>query len=88
MEFSAALRFYTRLTPVRWEYLSPETFVVLRERAAEKGYRIFGIVLPHEANPAARAAPGNWRFLGNVSTASLWELPPLGETRAEAPPAN
>ena len=76
MEFSAALRFYTRLTPVRWEYLSPETFVVLREKAAEKGYRIFGIVLPHEANPAARAAPGNWRFLENVNTASLWELTP------------
>ncbi len=78
MEFSAAIRFYTRLTPVRWEYLSPDTFAVLRAKAAEKGYRILGIVLPHEANPAARAAPGNWRFLESVGPASLWELPPPG----------
>lgn len=81
MEFSAAIRFYTRLTPVRWEYLSPDAFAVLRAKAAERGYRMLGIVFPHEANAAARAAPGNWRYLESVGRASLWELPPPGHPR-------
>jgi hypothetical protein len=82
MEFSAAIRFYTGLTPVRWEYLSPDAFAVLRAKAAERGYRMLGIVFPHEANAAARAAPGNWRYLETVGNASVWELPP--ETRASS----
>ncbi|HEY1251427.1 MAG TPA: hypothetical protein VGH97_09575 [Thermoanaerobaculia bacterium] len=79
MEFSAAVRYYTRLTPVRWDLLSPDAFAVLRARAAANGYRILGAVLPHEANRAASAAPGEWRFIENVGLASLWELPPPGE---------
>ncbi len=84
MEFSGAIRFYTNLTPVRWDLLTPESFVVLRAKAAENGYRVLGIVFPHEAHSAAARAPGNWRFLGGVGRASLWELPP-GENRSAAP---
>lgn len=76
MEFSAALRFYTKLTPVRWDYLSPEMFAVLRTKAVAHGYRVLGVVFPHESERAAAAAPGHWEFRGHVGRASLWELPP------------
>jgi 4-amino-4-deoxy-L-arabinose transferase-like glycosyltransferase len=76
MEFSGAVRFYTELTPVRWDALDPEDFALLRRRAAEKGDRIFAVLLPQEVHPAARQAPGPWVFVGNVREATLWELPP------------
>lgn len=76
MEFSGAVRFYTDLSPLRWDWLSPEDFTLIRLRAAERGERIFAVLLPHEVEPAARRLPGEWKFLGNVRKASLWELPP------------
>ncbi len=75
MEFSGAVRFHTKLAPLRWDLVSPEDFAAVRARAAEKGWRIYAVIFPHEAEPAARRVPGDWKFLGNVRSASLWELP-------------
>jgi 4-amino-4-deoxy-L-arabinose transferase-like glycosyltransferase len=76
MEFSGAIRFHTRLSPLRWDFLTPEEFGVVRTRAAEKGWPIFAVLLPHEVEKAALHVPGEWKFLENVGRASLWELPP------------
>jgi hypothetical protein len=76
MEFSGALRFYADLTPVRWDWINPDEFALLRVRAAERGERIFALLLPHEVEPARPKVPGLWKSLGNVRQASLWELPP------------
>jgi hypothetical protein len=77
MEFSAALLYYTDAVPVRWDYLTPEKFLKLRARAAERGWRIRAILFPHEVPQAIANVPGDWRFLGNVRKAGLWELPDL-----------
>ena len=76
MEFSGSIRFHTALTPLRWDFLTPEDFGLVRTRAAEKGWPIYALMLPQEVEPAAPRVPGAWRFLGNVRRASLWELPP------------
>jgi hypothetical protein len=76
MVFSAALRYYTDVVPVRYDFLTPEQFAILRRRAAERGWRITAILLPFEVPQAVARVPGNWVFLGNVERAGLWELPP------------
>ena len=76
MEFSAAVRFYTRLTPVRWDLLTPNEFALLRAKAAESGYRMLGIAFAHETHRAAMAAPRSWRYVASAGHATLWELPP------------
>jgi len=76
MAFSAALRYYTDVVPVRYDFLTPERFATLRRRAAERGWRITAILLPYEVPQAVAKAPGPWVFLGNVQRAGLWELPP------------
>ena len=83
MEFSGAIRYYTGLTAVRWDLLTPEAFATLRTKASAKGDRVLGIVFPHEANRAAAAAPGEWRLVEKVGLASIWELPPSVEPKRE-----
>ncbi|MEX0879477.1 MAG: glycosyltransferase family 39 protein [Thermoanaerobaculia bacterium] len=75
-ELSGALRYYTEMIPVRWDRITPEDLDILRAKAAEKGYRIFAALLPHEKKPAQSRLPGPWASLGSVKTASLWELSP------------
>jgi hypothetical protein len=75
MDFSAALRFYTELLPVRWDRLAPADFAALRVRAKERGFRVFAVLLPHETAPAFERARGEWVFLGKVRQAGVWELP-------------
>jgi len=77
MEFSGALRFYTDLAPVRWDWVTAEQFAILRARAAERGVRIVALLMPHEIESARPRVPGQWRFLGAVRQAPLWDLPPV-----------
>ena len=76
MDFSGAIRFYTDLTPLRWDRISPDGLRTIRERAAARGERIFALLMPYEVPDAVRRVPGSWVFLGNVHNAGLWELSP------------
>ena len=76
MEFSAALRYYTDAVPVRWDWITPDQFALLRARAAQRGLPVYAVLLPHEVPQALPHVPGPWVFLGNVRQAALWELPP------------
>jgi len=38
MHMSGALRYYTGLTPVRWDWIQPEQVPLLRESARARGY--------------------------------------------------
>jgi hypothetical protein len=78
MVFSAALRYYTNVVPVRWDYLTPESFAILRRQAAERGWRVTAVLFPFEVPQAVARVAGPWVFLGNVRQAGLWELPPPG----------
>ena len=75
-EFSGALRYYTEMIPVRWDRITPEDFALLREKAREKGYRIFAMLLPEEAEAARAHAPGSWVPIGGGKKAEVWELEP------------
>ncbi len=76
MDFSAALRFYTNATPVRWDFIEASDFAALRARAAERGWKVYAVLFAHEVPRAIEHVPGPWVFLGNVRNAGLWELPP------------
>jgi len=79
-DMGGALKFYTGLIPVRWDYLEPEDFSFLRERTEAAGYRWFALVLTHEVPMAAPRLPGSWTFVRQFETISLWKLePPAGE---------
>ena len=64
------------MIPVRWDRITPEDFALLREKAGEKGYRIFAMLLPEEAEAARARAPGSWVPIGGGTKAEVWELDP------------
>lgn len=76
MQFSGALAYYTRTTPVRWDRLGPGDFAVIVEHARRNGYGVFALLLDTEANEAVAHAPGAWTFVGRIQRATLWRLGP------------
>ena len=75
-EMSGALRYYTTLTPVRWEVLDPERWGTLRARTEPAGGRWFALLMKHEVPDAATHVPGPWTFLGESGSVTLWQLEP------------
>ncbi len=73
-EMSGALRYYTGLTPVRWDALDPAAFQSLRARTEAAGGRWFALLMKFEIDYAAPGLPGNWTFLGETGSVSLWRL--------------
>ena len=76
MEMSGALRYYTRLTPVRWDTLDPVAFQSLRTATEAAGGRWFALLSKDEIAKAAPRVPGHWSFLGETGSVSLWRLEP------------
>ena len=65
------------MIPVRWDRITPEDFAVCSApAAASKGYRIFAVLLPEEAESAPARAPGSWTSVGGGEKAEVWELAP------------
>ena len=77
MDLSGALRYYTTLTPVRWDALGREEFLPLRARTEAAGARWFALLRRYEIPDATPRLPGRWTHLGDVADASLWRLEPL-----------
>lgn len=75
-ELSGALAYYTEVTPVRWENVTPGDFAVIVEHARRKGYGVFALLLDSEAGEAVAHAPGVWTFVERVQSATLWRLEP------------
>lgn len=75
-EMSGALRYYTALTPVRWENLDAGRFAALRARTETAGGRWFALLMKHEVPAAAPRVPGSWTFLGETGPVTLWRLEP------------
>jgi hypothetical protein len=73
-DMSGALRYYTNLTPVRWDALDPATFQSLRTATEADGGRWFALLMKGEIEFAAPRLPGNWTFLGEAGSVSLWRL--------------
>ena len=73
-EMSGALRYYTALTPVRWENLDAGRFRSLRERTEPAGGHWFALLMKHEVPQAAPRVPGSWTFLGESGPVTFWRL--------------
>lgn len=73
-QFSGALRYYTDFQPVRWDWLTPGDFPIVRTQAEAKGYRLFALGVPWEQVDMFKNAPGTWKLIGTVRDVKLWEL--------------
>jgi hypothetical protein len=74
MEMSGALRYYTSLTPVRWDALDAASFQELKSRTDRSGAPWFALLMRHEVPLAAPRVPGPWVYLGERGGVSLWRL--------------
>ena len=74
MQMSGALRYYTDFQPVRWDWLDPADFPMLRARAETKGYHWYALLAPFEVENLAVRAPGKWKAISQVRDVKLWEL--------------
>src|SRR5262249_16274870 len=60
MQMSGALRYYTGLLPVRWDWLQPQTAAILREHARARGRALYALVAPFEVDKFQERLPGAW----------------------------
>lgn len=80
MQMSGALRYYTDFQPVRWDWLAPGDFAIVREKAQMRGYRLYALLARLEeqaltdAAPPRPGLPGRWKFVAQVRDVKLWEL--------------
>jgi len=79
-DLSGALRYYTDLTPVRWDAFLGDDFVRTRPGTEARGARWFALLRRYEVPDAAPHIPGRWTFLGDVGDSSLWKLETLEGT--------
>jgi hypothetical protein len=75
MEMSGALRYYTDRKILRYDYVDPPHWPVLKNRAAEQGYSFYALLMDHEITPAKERLPGKWTHLGTFQYyMSLWQV--------------
>jgi len=74
MQMSGALRYYTNLTPVRWDWIQPGQIPLLRERARAEGYQWFALLFPFENEDFQKRLPWGWTQMGALREVTLWRL--------------
>ncbi|HEY3122570.1 MAG TPA: hypothetical protein VGK70_00735, partial [Thermoanaerobaculia bacterium] len=74
MQMSGALKYYTNLTPVRWDWIQPGQVPLLRERARAEGYQWFALLFPFENEELQQRLPWGWTKMGTLREATLWRL--------------
>jgi hypothetical protein len=78
-EMSGALKFYTERPIFRWDYTFPPEWTVVKNHAAEKGYRWYALLLPFEIDDAQKRLGGKWVKLGMLDQVSLWQIDPTSD---------
>ncbi|HYE73147.1 MAG TPA: hypothetical protein VEF04_07450, partial [Blastocatellia bacterium] len=76
MEMSGALKYYSNRSVLRWDFVQPDQWQTLTARAAEKGYRWYALLMPHEIADAQKRVAGKWSKVGNYQQISLWQIEP------------
>jgi hypothetical protein len=79
MEMSGALKFYTERPILRWDCIYPPEWTVVKNHAAEKGYRWYALLLPLEIENAQKRLGGKWVKLGMLDQVSLWQIEPTAD---------
>ena len=78
MEMSGALKFYTDRHIVRWDVIAPNQWQLLKDRARERNYQFYALLMQQELDEAQKRVPGKWIQLGTVRHISLWKIEPAG----------
>src|SRR5262245_4244679 len=76
---SGTIKYYTSRPIVRYDKVDAEHWLTLQARAAQKGYRWYALLEPHETEPAQRCMPGRWTKLGMLRQISLWQIEPVAD---------
>ncbi len=74
MQMSGALKFYTSLVPVRWDWATPENLDLLRERARARDYQWFALLFPFENSELEKHFPWGWSRVGQFRDLTLWRV--------------
>jgi len=74
MHMSGALGFYTERPIVRWDWVDPERWPVVKKNAAERGYQWYALLMPFEVEEAQKRLGGKWAKLGMLDQMSLWRI--------------
>ncbi|MBS1811596.1 MAG: YfhO family protein [Acidobacteria bacterium] len=77
MEMSGALKYYTNRSMLRYDFVRPDQWQTLTKRAAEKGYRWYALLMPHEIAEAQKQVTGKWAKVGDYGQISLWQIEPV-----------
>jgi membrane protein YfhO len=76
-EMSGPLMLYADREILRYDYLTPQAWEVLKKRAAEKGYSFYALLMPQEVPTALKNLTGKWKQLGTYKYhMSLWQIEP------------
>jgi 4-amino-4-deoxy-L-arabinose transferase-like glycosyltransferase len=74
-EMSGPLMLYANRQILRFNYISPEQWEVLKSRAAAKGYSFYALLMTNEVPSAPKKLPGKWKHLGTYKVhMSLWQI--------------
>jgi len=74
MHMSGGLRFYTERPIVRWDWVDPERWPMVKKNAAERGYQWYALLMPFEVDEAQKRLGGKWAKLGMLDQMSLWRI--------------
>jgi hypothetical protein len=77
MEMSGALKAYTRRPILRWDWIDPADVPRLAHVARSRGYLLYALLMPHEAEPAGRRLTLPWRTVGSRRGMTLSALEPV-----------
>ena len=77
MEMSGALNYYTNRSILRYDFARPDQWQTLTKRAAEKDYRWYALLMPHELTEAQKRVTGKWSKVGDYQQISLWQIEPV-----------
>jgi hypothetical protein len=78
MQTSGAITYYTGLTPVRWDLLSPDEITRIAESVAA-GNHWYALLFDFEIEDAQQRIPLQWRRIDQIRHISLWVLEPASE---------
>jgi hypothetical protein len=75
MEFSGAVRYYNDLAPLRWDAMSPPELATVVDRAATRGYAVYGILLSQEIERARSQVAGTWTRVAAIGDGvTIWRI--------------
>jgi hypothetical protein len=70
---SGTLLFYTDLTVVRWDHLSPEGAAAIALALEKSSRPLYAVLFPHEVQEVTEIRlPGGWTQIGSVRDVTIW----------------